>query len=51
MTTLMLDRPTTPTAEHNHSCTPQCPNPCPVNAVARPEADVITSPVMTAPPA
>ncbi|MEW1679304.1 hypothetical protein AB0O47_39555 [Streptomyces noursei] len=45
---LLLERPTDTTAEWNHSCTSQCPNPCPASgSVATPEVDVYESPQMT----
>lgn len=35
-----------PTAEWNHSCTAQCPNPCPASSlVTMPEIDITASPI------
>lgn len=39
---------TAPRSEWNHSCTAQCPNPCPAaGCVATPETDTVVSPEMT----
>lgn len=41
MTTAVLEREE-PRAEWNHSCTPQCPNPCPAsNVVELPQPEVV----------
>lgn len=49
MSTIMMERPATVTAEHNHSCTSQCAQPCEAarNAVTRPEVDIVASPELT----
>lgn len=46
MTTATIDRPAAPSAEWNHSCTDQCPNPCPAasSLVDTPEIIVPESP-------
>lgn len=47
MTAALMERETTVTAEWNHSCTSQCPVPCPASgAVTLPEIDTVAAPEM-----
>jgi hypothetical protein len=49
MTAVLMERPTTATYEWNHSCTSQCPNPCPASGrVGTPEVDTVEAPEMAA---
>lgn len=42
--TMTMTRETDTRAELNHSCTSQCPNPCPAasSALDRPEIDIVS---------
>lgn len=45
--TITMERPAEIRSEWNHSCTGQCPQPCPYSSmVERPEVDVVMAPRM-----